>query len=63
MRAFEWRNAQPFDACFEHAWSRVAMFIERGWLRRDGDMLLIQNEGELLWRMIAACFRPLAAVA
>lgn len=63
MGAFEWRNAQPFDACFEDAKVRLDAFFARGWLRREADMLLIEKEGELLWRMIAACFRPLAAVA
>ena len=63
VRAFEWRNALPFDAFFADVLAGLARFSERGWLRRDGDMLLIENEGELLWRMIAACFRPLAVVA
>lgn len=60
--AFQWRNEQSFDALFEEASAGLARFIACGWLRRDGEKLLIENEGELLWRMIAACFRPLAAV-
>jgi len=62
MGAFEWRNALPLNACFEDGIARIALFMERGWLRHEHGVLRIENEGELLWRMIAACFRPLAAV-
>ncbi len=63
MRAFEWRNAVPFERFFKDAMTRISMFIERGWLQRDGHVLRIQHEGELLWRTIAACFRPSSASA
>ena len=39
---------------------RLQPFFTCGWLRRDGDILRIENEGDLVWRIIAACFRPLA---
>lgn len=60
MRAFEWHNALPFDACFEDALARLEVFIGRGWVRREAEFLRLEGEGQLLWRMITACFRPIA---
>ena len=60
MRAFQWRNDLPLETCFEQSMQRLQPFFTCGWLRRDGDILRIENEGELVWRIIAACFRPLA---
>lgn len=63
MRAFEWRNTVPFEDFFKDAMARIPRFIERDWLLREGHVLRIQHEGELLWRTIAACFRPSTASA
>ncbi|KRG43966.1 coproporphyrinogen III oxidase [Stenotrophomonas pictorum JCM 9942] len=63
MRAFEWRNTVPFEEFFKDAMARVPSFIQCGWLQREGHVLRIQHEGELLWRTIAACFRPSTASA
>lgn len=60
MRVFEWHNALPFDGCFEAALDRIAPFMQCGWVRREDNRLLIENEGRLLWRIIAACFLPTA---
>lgn len=63
MRAFEWRNSLPFEEVFKDAMARIPAFIGRGWMRREGHVLRLQHEGELLWRTIAACFRPWSASA
>lgn len=60
MRAFQWRNDLALESCFEQSMQRLQPYFTCGWLRRDGEVLRIENEGELVWRMIAACFRPLA---
>ena len=61
--AFEWRNALPFQECFDQAIDALQPWLEKQWLRWDGGVLRLQHEGELLWRMIAACFRSVDATA
>ncbi|WP_269791051.1 coproporphyrinogen III oxidase [Stenotrophomonas sp. Iso1] len=63
VAAFEWRNGLPFDECFEEALAELPAFIAHGWLRWDGKVLHLQREGQLLWRMIAACFRSTTVAA
>ncbi|MGR4896900.1 coproporphyrinogen III oxidase [Stenotrophomonas sp. LARHCG68] len=60
VAAFEWRNGLRVGECFGEALASLSPFVEQGWLRHDGRMLRLQHEGQLLWRMIAACFRPSA---
>ncbi|WP_127563302.1 coproporphyrinogen III oxidase [Stenotrophomonas indicatrix] len=61
--AFEWRNDVPFDECFAETLPALAPLLARGWARWDGRVLRLAEEGRLLWRMMAACFRPAAAIA
>ncbi|MGH8055361.1 MAG: coproporphyrinogen III oxidase [Stenotrophomonas sp.] len=63
VAAFEWRNGLPFGECFEDALAELPALIEHGWLRWDGQVLHLQREGQLLWRIIAACFRSATAAA
>lgn len=63
IAAFEWRNGQYVGECFGEALTGLAPYLERGWLQWDGQVLRLRHEGQLLWRMIAACFRPQAALA
>ena len=41
----------------------TANFAEFGRTRQDPRVLRLAAEGRLLWRMMAACFRPAAAIA
>lgn len=61
--AFEWRNERAFHACFPEAMAALAPMLEREWAYQDGAVLRLRAEGRLLWRMMAACFRPAAAIA
>lgn len=61
--AFEWRNDVPFEQCFADTLPALAPLLARGWARWDGRVLRLAEEGRLLWRMMAACFRPAAAIA
>lgn len=61
--AFEWRNGIAFDACFAESLPALDPLLARGWAHWDGRVLRLAEEGHLLWRMMAACFRPAAAIA
>lgn len=61
--AFEWRNGLPFEACFAESLPALSPLLARGWAQWDGRVLHLAEEGRLLWRMMAACFRPAAAIA
>lgn len=63
VAAFEWRNALPFRECFSSAMNSLQPLLESGWLHWDNGVLRLQHEGELLWRMIAACFRSVDTTA
>lgn len=63
VAAFEWRNGLPFAECFQEALTALPTMIDNGWVRWDGQQLHLQREGQLLWRMIAACFRTTTADA
>ncbi len=63
VTAFEWRNDLPFNEHFAEALTGLPTLIERGWVCWDGQALRLQREGQFLWRIIAACFRPLAALS
>ncbi len=61
--AFEWRNDVPFEQCFAESLPALSPLLARGWVGWDGRVLRLAEEGRLLWRMMAACFRPAAAIA
>lgn len=61
--AFEWRNGIPFEACFADTLPALDPLLARGWAHWDARVLRLAEEGRLLWRMMAACFRPAAAIA
>lgn len=61
--AFEWRNDEPFEARFSGQLPALSPLLARGWAQWDARVLRLSEEGRLLWRMIAACFRPAAAIA
>ncbi len=63
IAAFEWRNGLYVGECFGETLAGLSPFLEQGWLQWDGQVLRLRHEGQLLWRMIAACFRPQAALA
>lgn len=63
VAAFEWRNALPFEQCFSGAMQALQPLLQRQWLRWDHGVLRLQHEGQLLWRMIAECFRSVDATA
>lgn len=58
---FEWCNARSFAEVFEDVQARLAPCLAQGWAYWDGQVLRIRAEGMLLWRIIAACFRPPSA--
>jgi len=60
---FEWRNAVAFSACFADSIARLQPFLARGWARWEGRILRLEPEGILLWRMMAACFRPVTTAS
>lgn len=60
---FEWCNARPFAEVFEDARARLGPCLAHGWAYWDGQVLRLRAEGILLWRIIAACFRPALAQA
>jgi len=61
--AFEWRNDVAFEDCFAEAMPALQPLLARGWVRWDARVLRLAEEGRLLWRMMAACFRPAVASA
>lgn len=61
--AFEWRNGIPFETCFADTLPALDPLLARGWAHWDARVLRLAEEGRLLWRMMAACFRPAAAIA
>ncbi|WP_449466736.1 coproporphyrinogen III oxidase [Stenotrophomonas humi] len=63
VAAFEWRNGVPFSEYFEEALMELPAMLDHNWIRWDGQMLQLEGEGQLLWRIIAACFRSLNAPA
>ncbi len=61
--AFEWRNDERFEECFAEQLPALSPLLARGWAQWDARVLRLAEEGRLLWRMMAACFRPAAAIA
>jgi hypothetical protein len=60
---FEWSHGCTLDDAFEDARMRLGRCLAQGWAFWDGPVLRLRAEGMLLWRIIAACFRPAAAGA
>lgn len=58
---FEWCNARSFAEVFEDARARLQPCLAQGWACWDGQVLRLRAEGILLWRIVAACFRPALA--
>ncbi len=57
---FEWSHGCTLDDAFEDARARLGRCLAQGWAYWDGPVLRLRAEGMLLWRIIAACFRPAA---
>ena len=58
---YEWCNARPFAEVFDDARERLGPCLAQGLAYWEGPVLRLRAEGILLWRIIAACFRPALA--